>query len=160
MGFFTPGDKVAKCPFCGAMVDLPDDKTETKEKVTSFDEQKSGLGYQVKRSVRVVEKSNVSSRETNEAPADLMNEVKDMMEKMQGRSGANVQTVTNNDQSVVVTTMSDSRSGDGMDLLEGDLPDDMKKMIADAGIDFSSMQTSTSAKPKKKSFWRRLFGKS
>ena len=156
--YFAPGDKAAKCPFCGAVVDLPDEGGfVSKEKITEFEEQKKGLGYTVKRSVRVLERSNVETSENEGSADELVNQVQDLFSQLQSRD-LKTSGSTSSEKAFSATFT----SVDGGD----ELPESAKAMMRDMGVEAfpdlpegASVTCQSAGKKKKRSFWKRLFGK-
>ncbi len=99
--FIAPGDKAARCPYCGTLVDLPDGPRgggpasgarrhapagaesspgNVKERTTEVEEEKVGDGIRVRRSVRVSERVSSSVHEQTDTD-DLFEEARRLLDQ-------------------------------------------------------------------------------
>jgi len=156
---FAPGDKIAKCPFCGTTVDLPDDQQETREKISEYNEHEQGEGYSKKRVVKITERSSTTTVNNENFADEMMDQLKHIMDDL-SHGRANAQTVSEDGQKVATFSSTTTTSSHDM-MIDGDeldLPRDFQSMMRDITFDPPQRKMGATA-PKKKSFWQRLFGK-
>jgi uncharacterized Zn finger protein (UPF0148 family) len=168
LGEFKPGDKIAQCPYCGKVVDLPDEQTT--QKVTEIEEQSHRGGMQVQRKVKVTE-----SKFTGQAEPAKEIDLKDLLAQFQqnienpgavnldpANPKSGIKGVVNQRtfKATFTTTHSSSSSGNVQ------LPDDVKKMIQGLGVELPDnaanvtiVHEATSVPTKKPGLLKRLFGK-
>ena len=182
LAHFTPTDKIAKCPYCGKIIDLPDDGSNAKEKITEFSERKEGRDYVVDRAVKVTER-NVEFNDLDVEVKDkaTLDRIMKEMERIGDKLGSDVEiefedVILDEDPTIKGTsrksitiqsnhkTVHQSSSND-LDAL----PKEIHDMLADVEQKFSksSVQdvTFTLGDPRKtcrtgkKSWLQKLFGK-
>lgn len=166
IGELRPGDKIARCPYCKAVVDLPDDRAV--ERITEVEEHEQRADADVKRTIRVVERGSMSSSQVPDsgsmAPAgtasvdELLHQAQGMLKNICGDSQAGAPVIENAVTSNVATekrveTVS-FRSGP-----QAKLPDGVERWLKDMGIASPPSRREEKVPAVKPSWWRRLLGK-
>ena len=70
LALFAPGDKIARCPYCGAVIDL-DDPSPGGEEVTEYEEETIGKDSVTRKKVRVVKRSVTISGDASGGMPDV-----------------------------------------------------------------------------------------
>ena len=163
LGEFKPGDKIATCPYCQTIVDLPDQPTGTHETVVEEEEETTEDGKTTRRTVRRVTRTTG----TSSGSMDLESMIGEagILSDLDGDVQARVQAMF--DQ----TRVQGSESGD-LDRSHQDLRAMADELLSSSSTSSSMTQqtvhsTHTTTRveeqvsevPPKKSFWRRLFRK-
>ncbi len=181
--FVAPGDKVAKCPYCGTIVDLSEGAGgawpgleeglpgAAHGKTTEVEEEEVGRGYRVRRVVRVTEHTAVSEELDGDA-GRLLEEARQLLAGSgRARSATSLSSARTTREEVVTTTSSPGPLDPGI------LPDEVKELLSEMHGPLSRVdpqesppgaagqeppgRTGTRPVPasNKGSWWSRLFGK-
>ena len=164
LGEFKPGDKIAQCPYCGKIVDLPDDQTT--QKVTEIEEHSQDGKARMRRKVKVTETQSTAAAGALDGAEinDLFAQVRQAFEKSAdpANPGAGIKGVVNRQTVKTSFTTTVTRSGSG----EVQLPDEVQKLIRNLGVEMPDgtgkvtiVQESTTVPEKKPGLLKRLFGK-
>ena len=168
--YIKPNDKIARCPYCEKVVDLPDKALSGKKKITHIKQNETGKGFRKSRTVRVVEsefskdyEANATSKEDVEK---LMRRVADLMEKGRDINGQEVVfEIVGDDPEGFETSWEFTRSeqDDQTFITRSDeifQDRDVKEKIEKAFEDLRPILHDDAGKKRpRKSFWRRLFKK-
>ncbi len=153
---FRPGDKIARCPYCGKVVDLPDgpggnmrqifDAMQESLKNMPLAGVEPGSHVTIKSQKRSFSITTTTTRAAKEG--DLSAEMKEMVKTL-GQSPATRTTVTFRSEN-------------------GQIPEEAKRILAgmgvplpgaDEGEDEKAKEENTDRPAKKKSWWQRVRGK-
>lgn len=139
--YVAPGDKAARCPYCGLVTDLPDDPGVHTEEHRE-EETREGFGTRV-HTTRTVKVTRSTTGAAPPGAADLLDQVEGLLDALDDPPSVSRRHETAS--RVTVTT------GPLPDL--GDLPPVVRDMLREVGLE------EPAAAPKPRSFWRRLWGR-
>jgi len=165
-------DKIARCAYCGSVVDLPDELPV--EKVTEIEVHEQSDGWTKRRNVRVSERTGASANvAVDPQAADKLIQQVEQMLKAAGASATTDASGLNIDNNptakVTSSTINVTRtfSAQSVKLPQGQLPAEVRDLLSQFGLDkqpqsgaVKTVQISHSSTPAKRSFWKKLFGKS
>jgi len=171
LGEFKPGDKIATCPYCQTIVDLPDQPAGTHETVVEEEEETIEDGKTTRRTVRRVTRTTGST--SSDSDMASMTAEGGILSGLDGDVQARVQAMLDktqnpeSDANATVTTRSrrtlrshDDLMGMANDMLSNP-PDGNTVTREDVSTSHSTtvVEHHVSEPAKKPSFWKRLFGK-
>ena len=137
MEMLVPGDKIARCPYCSTVVDLPDEPAPN-IKTTEVEEEEHGQNYRIKRTVKVTEQV---SHHTIGDPS----QIDDLMENAFNGFDARFSSATKE-------VRADSVGAIDLD----SLPPEIAKMVRNATE--RPVEIKKEAPPPRTSWWKRLLG--
>ncbi len=181
LSFLTPRDKIARCGYCGTVVDLPDGPAPTgpdaratdrpgdvggatKEETTEVEQEKVGDGYRVRTTVRVTKRTS-TTQVVDEDSRDLLDQARRLLEDA-------------GDQPLTWSSAKETRRkhvivSPGADV---DLPAEMRQVLAELRTDMppfpntgeeaerTTPATGAENEPRSESgtlpWWKRIFGRS